>query len=306
MSNRRQLVRSGVALAAAVGFAPRLSALAQSDAATPAAATPVVPTDISTLPLKNPGQLTIHADKPAYPQFFIDDDPSNGKGFESALAYAIGERLGFTRDQITWGYTSFNASYAPGPKEFDFYITQVSITEERKRAVDFSDPYYQSPLVVVTKQDSPVLEATTLAELAKFRFGAQVGTTSYDAIVSTIDPDQKPAVYNSNDDAKQALENGQVDAIVTDLPTAFYITAAELSNGKIVGQLPSGSGEQEQFGLVLDKGSPLTECVSAAVDELRADGTLETLVDESCAQLAIRRTAACAARPRDRGTRSRH
>jgi len=133
MSHRRQFIRSGVALAA-VGFAPRLSALAQSDAATPAA-TPVVPTDIATLPLKNSGQLTIHADKPAYPPFFIDDDPSNGKGFESALAYAIGERLGFTRDQIVWGYTSFNASYAPGPKDFDFYITHVCITEELKRSV---------------------------------------------------------------------------------------------------------------------------------------------------------------------------
>src|SRR5689334_6660923 len=116
MPNRRQFVRSGVALAAAAGMAPRLVALAQSEAATPAAATPVVPTDISTLPLKHPGQLTIHADQPAYPPFFIDNDPSNGKGFESAISYAVGERMGFTKEQITWGYTSFNASFAPGPK----------------------------------------------------------------------------------------------------------------------------------------------------------------------------------------------
>ena len=133
---------------------------------------------------------------------------------------------------------------------------------------------------VITTGGSKAAKATSLADLKDLKIGAQVGTTSYDAILSAIDPSQKPAVYNSNDDAKQALENGQVDAIVTDLPTAFYITAAELSNGKIVGQLPSDTGEQEQFGLVLDKGSPLTTCVSQAVDALRADGTLDQLVDE--------------------------
>jgi polar amino acid transport system substrate-binding protein len=278
MPNRRQFVRSGAALAAAFVLAPRLSALAQSDAATPAAATPVVPTDISTLPLKTPGQLTIHADKPAYPPFFIDDDPSNGKGFESALAYAVGERLGFTRDQITWGYTSFNASYAPGPKDFDFYITQVSITEERKRAVDFSDPYYTSPLVVVTKQDSPVLDATTLAELAKFRFGAQVGTTYYIAITEDIKPEQETLVFDTTADSLTALVNDQIDAVIQDLESANYITSVEFEGLAIAGQLPENPGQGT--GMVFEKGSTLVPYVNAALASVIADGTRDKLVEE--------------------------
>jgi polar amino acid transport system substrate-binding protein len=278
MSNRRQFVRSGIALAASIGFAPRLSALAQSDAATPAAATPVVPTDVSTLPLKTAGQLTIHADKPAYPPFFIDDDPSNGKGFESALAYAIGERLGFTRDQIVWGYTSFTASYAPGPKDFDFYITQVSITEERKRAVDFSDPYYTSPLVVVTKQDSPVLEAKTLAELAKFSFGAQVGTTYYTAITEYIKPEKETLVFDTTADSLTALVNDQIDAVIQDLESANYITSEQFEGLAIAGQLPENPGEGT--GLVFEKGSALVPYVNSALASVIADGTRDKLIEE--------------------------
>ena len=276
MSHRRQFIRSGVALAA-VGFAPRLSALAQSDAATPAA-TPVVPTDIATLPLKNSGQLTIHADKPAYPPFFIDDDPSNGKGFESALAYAIGERLGFSRDQIVWGYTSFNASYAPGPKDFDFYITQVSITEERKRAVEFSDPYYTAPLVVVTKEDSPVLEAKTLAELAKFSFGAQVGTTYYTAITEYIKPEKETLVFDTTADSLTALVNDQIDAVIQDLQSADYITSVEFEGLVIAGQLAENPGQGT--GMVFEKGSALVPYVNAALASLIADGTRDKLIEE--------------------------
>ena len=278
MSNRRQFVRSGVALAAAVGFAPRLSALAQSDAATPAAATPVVPTDISTLPLKKAGQLNIHADKPAYPPFFIDDDPSNGKGFESALAYAIGERLGFTRDQIVWGYTSFTASYAPGPKDFDFYITQVSITDERKRAVDFSDPYYKSPLVVVTKQDSPVVEAKSVADLAKFSFGAQVGTTYYIAITDYIKPVKETLVFDTTADSLTALVNGQIDAVIQDLESANYITSEQFEGLVIAGQL--AKNPSQGTGMVFEKGSPLVPYVNSALASLIADGTRDKLVEE--------------------------
>jgi polar amino acid transport system substrate-binding protein len=230
------------------------------------------------------GTLTITTDKPAYPPWFVDDAPENGKGYEGAVAAAVAEQLGFTADEVTWTRTRFDAAIAPGPKDWDFDINQFSITEERKQAVDFSSPYYDVTQAVITTGGSKAAKAKSLADLKGLKIGAQVGTTSYDAILSAIDPDKKPAVFNSNDDAKQALENGQVDAIVTDLPTAFFITAAELDNGKIVGQLPSESGEQEQFGLVLDKGSPLTECVSAAVDALRADGTLDQLVDEWLSQ----------------------
>src|SRR5215207_5106973 len=277
MPNRRQFVRSGVALAA-IGLAPRLSALAQSDTATPAAATPVVPTDISKLPLKKAGQLTIHADQPAYPPFFIDDDPSNGKGFESAITYAVGERLGFTRDQITWGYTSFNASYAPGLKDFDLYITQVSITEERKRAVDFSDPYYKSPLVVVTKQDSPVLEAKTLAELAKFSFGAQVGTTYYTAITDYIKPEKETLVFDTTADSLTALVNDQIDAVIQDLESANYITSEQFEGLAIAGELPENPGEGT--GMVFEKGSALVPYVNAALASVIADGTRDELIEE--------------------------
>jgi len=232
------------------------------------------------------GTLTITTDKPAYEPWFVDDDPANGKGYEGAVAAAVAEQLGFTPDEVTWTRTKFDAAIAPGPKDWDFDINQFSITEERKQAVDFSSPYYDVTQAVITTGGSKADGAKTLADLQGLKIGAQVGTTSYDAILSAVDPDQKPAVYNTNDDAKQALENGQVDAIVTDLPTAFYITAAELDDGVIVGQLPSEGGEQEQFGLVLDKGSPLAECVSAAVDTLREDGTLDQLADEWLSQAA--------------------
>lgn len=233
-----------------------------------------------------PGTLTITTDKPAYEPWFVNDDPANGKGFEGAVAAAVAEELGFTPDEVTWTRTKFDAAIAPGPKDWDFDINQFSITEERKQAVDFSSPYYDVTQAVITTKGSKAAGATSLADLKPLKIGAQVGTTSYDAIVSAIDPDSDPAVFNTNDDAKQALENSQVDAIVTDLPTAFYITAVELDKGVIVGQLPTEGGEQEQFGLVLDKGSPLTECVSAAVDALRADGTLDRLEEGWLADVA--------------------
>jgi polar amino acid transport system substrate-binding protein len=278
MPNRRELLRSGAALAAAAALAPRLSALAQSDTATPPAATPIVPVDIATLPLKKAGQLTIHADQPAYPPFFIDNDPTNGKGFESAIAYAIGERIGFTKERIVWGYTSFNGSYAPGPKDFDFYITQVSITEERKKAVDFSDSYYKSPLVVVTKADSPVLQASTLADLAAFKYGAQVGTLYYIAITEDIKPGSDPLVFDTTADALTALVNGQVDAVIQDLESANYIVGEQFEGLAIAGQLPENPGEGS--GLVFEKGSTLIPFVNSALASLIADGTRDKLIEE--------------------------
>ncbi len=278
MTDRRQFLRTGAALVAAAAATPRLAAFAQSGDATPAAATPVAPFDIAALPLKTPGQLTIHADTPAYPPFFIDDDPSNGEGFESAIAYAIAEAMGFERDQVEWGYTSFNASYAPGPKDFDFYITQVSITDERKRAVDFSDPYYKSPLVVVTKADSPVLEATTLADLAQFSWGAQVGTLYYVAITEDIQPTAETMVYDTTADSLTALTNGQIDAVIMDLESANYTTSELVEGLAIAGELPNNPGGGT--GLVFEKGSPLVPYVNAALAELIETGERDALVEE--------------------------
>jgi polar amino acid transport system substrate-binding protein len=222
------------------------------------------------------GKLTIGTDNPAYEPWFSDNKPANGKGFESAVAYQVAERLGYTQATVTWTSVTFNNAIAPGPKKFDFDINEFSITTERKAAVDFSSPYYLVRQTVITTKSSKIAGARSIADLKSAKLGAQVGTTSYQAITDLIKPSSAPSVFNSNDDAKAALENGTVDGIVVDLPTAFYMTAAELKNGVIVGQLPQ-VGVPEQFGLVLDKSSPLTGCVSKAVDQLRQDGTLAVL-----------------------------
>lgn len=237
-----------------------------------------------SLQTQTPGTLTITTDKPAYEPWFTDDTPENGKGYEGAVAAAVAKELGFTADEVTWTRTKFDAAIAPGPKDWDFDINQFSITEERKQAVDFSSAYFDVTQAVVTTGGSKAADAASLADLKELKIGAQVGTTSYDAILSAIDPSKKPGVYNNNDDARKALENGQIDALVIDLPTAFFMAAAQLDDGKIVGQLPAAGGDQEQFGLVLDKGSPLTTCVSAVVDALRADGTLDSIADEWLSQ----------------------
>jgi polar amino acid transport system substrate-binding protein len=226
------------------------------------------------------GTLTIGTDKPAYPPWFVDDDPSNGEGYESAVAYAIAEELGYDEDQVTWSVVGFNQAIAPGPKEFDFDLNQVSISEKRAQAIDFSSGYYDVRQTVVTYKGSPIDGVTSVAELKDAKLGAQVGTTSYDAITEQIQPSPQPGVYDTNDLAVQALKNKQIDGIVVDLPTAFYMTAAQLDDGIIAGQLPATDGEVEQFGAVLDKGSSLTPCVSKAVDALREDGTLDQLAGE--------------------------
>ena len=229
-----------------------------------------------SLPTRAAGTLTIGTDQPVYQPWYVDDKPENGQGFESAVAYAIADGLGYPKDKVTWTRVPFNAAIQPGPKSFDLNLTEFSITDERRQAVDFSAPYYDVKQAVVALQGNRFAAVTDLAGLKDARLGAQVGTTSLDAVGATLKPNTAPAVFNTNDDAKVALSNGQVDAIVVDLPTAFYITSAELPDGKIVGQLPV-TGTPEQFGAVLDKGSPLTACVSQAVDKLRAAGTLTAL-----------------------------
>jgi polar amino acid transport system substrate-binding protein len=289
MSRRRRAVRPL--------FAALLSLAALATACSPAddqtAGTTSSPTGSTTeacakdaLQTKTAGKLTLGTDKPAYAPWFVDDDPANGKGFESAVAYAVAEQLGFTKTEVTWVPVKFDAAIQPGPKTFDFDINQFSITPERKKVVDFSSPYYDVAQTVITTGTSKAAGAKTLADLKGLKLGAQVGTTSLTAINEVIKPTTKAAVFNSNDDAKIALENGQIDALVVDLPTAFYMTAAELKDGKIVGQLPPSSGDQEQFGLLFDKGSALTGCVSQAVDALRADGKLHALEEEWLAQTA--------------------
>ena len=222
-----------------------------------------------------PGNLTVATDKPAYPPYFEDNDPTNGKGFESAVAYAIADQLGFTPDQVKWTVEPFNASYAPGPKDFDFDVNQISITPKRAEQVDFSSPYYEADQAVVALKDSDLAGATSLADLEDANIGVQIGTTSLDAVNDVIQPSSDPQVFDTSNDVVSALKNDQVDAVVVDVPTAFYLTAAQVPEATIVGQFPAPGGDQ--WGALLEKDSPLTACVSAAVDELQSSGELPTI-----------------------------
>ncbi|WP_373305923.1 ABC transporter substrate-binding protein [Streptomyces chryseus] len=263
-------VTAVAAVAAVTGCAPQ----PESPAAAPDATASCAPGE---LPTEVPGKLTIGTDKPAYAPWFEDDDPANGKGFESAVAHAVAKQLGYGKDQVVWQTVPFNTAFAPGEKKFDFDLNQISISESRKKAVSFSSGYYDVRQAVIALKSSKAAEAGTLAGLKDVKLGAQVGSTSLDVIRDVIRPKQRPAVFQKNDFAKTALKNGQVEAIVLDLPTAFYITSAEVPEARIVGQLENAGGAAEQFGLVLDKDSGLTSCVSGAVDALRADGTLAAL-----------------------------
>jgi polar amino acid transport system substrate-binding protein len=229
------------------------------------------------LALTHSGTLTVGTDKPAYPPYFEGNDPRNGKGFESAVAYAVAKQLGFARSEVTWTTEPFNASYAPGPKSFDFDINEISITPKRAQHVDFSTPYYTAPQAVVALKSSSAAKATSLAQLKSAKLGVQVGTTSLDAVTQSIKPSSQPQVFNDSNDTVRALKIRRIDAIVVDLPTAFYITAAQVPSAKIVGQFAAPGGDS--WGLLLQKGSKLTSCVNRAVAKLRSDGTLKQISD---------------------------
>lgn len=228
------------------------------------------------------GVLTVGTDSPAYEPYFVDDDPSNGKGFESAVAYAIADQLGYSKDQVEWTVVPFNASYAPGPKDFDFDVNQISITPEREKAVDFSSPYYTANQAVIATNGTEAAKATSLDDLKSAAIGVQIGTTSLTAVQDKIDPDSEVKVFDTSNDVVSALKNGQIDAMVTDLPTAIYLTAVELSDQTVVGQFEAEGGDQ--WGALLEKDSSLTACVSAAVNSLRGEdeetGELQMITDE--------------------------
>ncbi len=238
------------------------------------------------LPVLTPGQLTIGTDNPAFPPWFGGgtpegspwefNDPSTGKGYESAVAYAVAERLGFAAEEVAWVEVPFNQSFKPGPKDFDFFINQVSFSPERDQAVDFSDSYYDVSQGLVARAGTPIADATTVADLKPFRLGAPVGTTSFAVIEEVVQPDEDPAVYDTLNDAIQALKNDQIDGVVADVPTAFIIIAVQVDDGVIVGQFPT-AGEQEYFGMVFEEGNALRDCVNQAIAELRSDGTLDAL-----------------------------
>jgi polar amino acid transport system substrate-binding protein len=227
------------------------------------------PGDLETL---EQGTLTIATDKPAFPPYFVDDDPTNGKGFESAVAYAIADTLGYAKADVKWTVESFNSSYAPGPKSFDFDVNQISITPQRAKAVDFSAPYYTAGQAVVALKDSEMATATSLDDIKDAKIGVQLGTTSLQAVNDVIQPSEDPAVFDNSTDVITALKGGQVDAVVVDVPTAFYLTAVQVPEATTVGQFEAPGGDK--WGALLEKGSSLTSCVSQAIDELRSSGEL--------------------------------
>ncbi|MBD0330292.1 MAG: amino acid ABC transporter substrate-binding protein [Thermoleophilia bacterium] len=236
------------------------------------------------------GKLTIGTDNPAYPPWFEGgtpegsmweiNDPSTGEGFESAVAYAVAEELGFSDDEVEWIHVPFNQSFRPGDKNFDFDINQISVTEDRDRAVDFSDSYYDVNQALVAREGTPIADATSLDDLGEHRLGAQIGTTSLAYIQENIEPEREPRVYDTSNDVVSALNARQIDGIVVDLPTAFFLVGSgEVKDGTVVGQFPSMGG-QEHFGMLFEEGNPLRDCVNAALQTLKSDGTLEEIQQE--------------------------
>jgi polar amino acid transport system substrate-binding protein len=265
MSRKSTLSRIRVGLAAAA-----IAALALTGCAPAETEAPEESTALTTI---TPGKLTIGTGLPAYEPWVVGDAPESGEGFEAAVAYAIAAELGFAAEDVVWVRTTFDEAIAPGAKNFDFNLQQYSITEERKANVDFSDPYYVTTQTVITIAGSSAENATTIAELSELLVGAASGTTSFTAIEEFIKPSAGAQAFNSNDDAKEALRAGTIDALVLDLPTALFATCCELDGGIILGQLEGAEGG-DSFGLVLDKGSALTAAVNAAIKALRDNGTL--------------------------------
>ena len=238
-------------------------------------------------PTVTDGQLTIGTDNPAYPPWYAGgtksskwkiNDPATGKGYESAVAYAIASKLGYTKSHVSWTYVPFNRAYAPGSKSFDFDINQISYTPARAKVVDFSKSYYDVNQAIVVNKGTKIASVHSIAGLRSFKIGAQLGTTSYQFIKSRIKPSQTPSVPSSNAAAVALLKNKQIDGLVVDLPTAFYVTAVQVPNSKILGQFENTAGQTtDHFGVVLQKGNPLIACVNKAITTLRANGTLKKL-----------------------------
>ena len=260
-------------VAAALVGVTALSACAQQK--TPTANTPTSTNACESISTVKSGNLTVATSNPAYPPYVINNDPSNGKGFESATAYAVAQAMGFSKDQVHWTFAPFNKLFAPGTKDYDFALNQISITPSRERAVTFSDPYYQAPNGVLVLKNSKYADATSLADLKNAKIGVQGSTTAQTQVESAIQPSQQLAVFPDTNGATQALKNGQIDVLITDLPTTLYLAAVAVP-GKVVGQLPLDQAA-DTWGLVLQKDNPLVSCVNQALQQIKSDGTLDQI-----------------------------
>jgi polar amino acid transport system substrate-binding protein len=284
------VVAALLASCAGAGSGGTASQSASSSASSGPSAEACATDDLAT---KEAGVFTVGTDNPAFPPYFAEPkgdqkatdpwefgDPTNGRGFESAMAYALAEQLGFTDDQVKWVPVPFNSSIAPGAKDFDVYLAQVSFTEERTQAVDLSEGYFFSNQALVTTAGSDLADATSIAEVAQFQLGAAGNTTSLTYIQDKIQPTKEPRVYDDNTAAKAAIEAGQVEGVVFDLATAFYIVNVEMDDGVVVGQFPSDPADKEHFSFVLDLDSPLTDCVDEAILTMGENGELDTIAEK--------------------------
>jgi len=240
------------------------------------------------LPTVQEGVLTVATGETVFPPWMGAaeddfDDPTTGTGYEGALVFALAEELGFDPATIEWVRTGFDEVIAPGEKDWDFNIQQYSITADRDEVVDFSDGYYEVQQAIIGRADGPAASATSIADLKGLRIGAAIGTTSLDYAESVIAPDEQVQVYDDNAAAKAAFDANQVDAIVFDVPTAYYITAVEITDASIIGILPPGDAPEE-LGMLFEDGNPLVECVNAALATLRDNGTLDALAEEWLSQ----------------------
>ena len=266
--------------AAAVAIGTSLAACGSSGSSTPAgstasanAAASCSKSAISKM-LYAPGVLTVGTDQPAYPPWFESNNPANGKGYESAVAYAVAKQLGFSPSQVKWMHEPFNNSYAPGPKKFDFDVNEISYTPQRAQAVSFSNSYYDVQQALVALKGTPIVTKHAPADLKNYVYGDQVGTTSLAFINSQIQPTAPPKVFNTLNDVKQALQTHQIAALVTDTPTAQFISSSEIKGSVMVAQFPSIG---EHYGLLFSKGNPLVGCVNKALATLKSNGTLQAL-----------------------------
>jgi polar amino acid transport system substrate-binding protein len=293
---------SGATPSPSASAAPPSASASSEPSGEASASAPASACTADQLATKTAGTLLIGTDNPAYPPYFqIPEgtatepwelgDPTNGEGFEGAFAYALAAELGFAEDAVEWTVVPFDNAIAPGEKAFDIDINQVSATEERAQAVDLSDGYYFVNQSVVALEGSPLASVTSIPDLKPFRFGAQVGTTSLDTINEVIAPTTEAMVYNTNDDAVAGLKANQIDGLVVDLPTGFFVTAAQVENSVIVGQFATpADADAAHFSVVLAKDSPLTECVNQAIASLKESGDLEAITQEWLADKANART----------------
>jgi polar amino acid transport system substrate-binding protein len=270
---KRRMAMITLAATAAAGLAACGSIPASSTNGTTASAASCSYASIQK-ELYQKGALTVATDKPAYPPWFEGNNPANGKGYESAVAYDIAAQLGFKKSQVHWAYEPFDASYSPGPKKFDFDINEISYTAQRAQAVSFSSSYYDVQQALVAVKGSPIATKHTPAELKSYIYGDQIGTTSLTFIDENIQPTSTPKVFETLNDVKQALQDHQIAAFVTDTPTAQYISADEIPGSVMVAQFPSSG---EHYGLLFTKGNPLVGCVNKAIAKLKANGTLAAL-----------------------------